>query len=29
VQPFVLGSLVKVALATALVAAGWSALRRR
>lgn len=29
VQPFVLGSLVKVALATALVAAGWTALRRR
>ncbi len=29
VQPFILGSIVKVALATALVAAGWSLLRRR
>jgi biotin transport system substrate-specific component len=29
VQPFVLGSLVKVALATALVAAGWSLAKRR
>ncbi len=29
VQPFILGSLVKVALATALVAAGWSLVRRR
>jgi biotin transport system substrate-specific component len=28
VQPFVLGSLVKVALATAFVAAGWSLVRR-
>lgn len=29
VQPFIVGSLVKVALATALVAAGWTALNRR
>ncbi|MCX7325104.1 MAG: biotin transporter BioY [Hyphomicrobiales bacterium] len=29
VQPFIVGSVVKVALATALVAAGWTALRRR
>lgn len=29
VQPFILGSVVKVALATALVAAGWSLVRRR
>lgn len=29
VQPFIVGSLVKVALATALVAAGWSLIRRR
>ncbi len=29
VQPFIVGSVVKVALATALVAAGWIALRRR
>ncbi len=29
VQPFVIGSLVKVALATALVAAGWSLARRK
>jgi len=29
VQPFIIGSLVKVALATALVAAGWSLVARR
>ena len=29
VQPFVIGSVIKVALATALVAAGWSLVRRR
>jgi biotin transport system substrate-specific component len=29
VEPFILGSVVKVALATALVAAGWSLVRRR
>ncbi len=29
VQPFIVGSMVKVALATALVAAGWSLVRRR
>ena len=29
VQPFIVGSLVKVALATALIAAGWSLVRRR
>lgn len=29
VQPFIIGSLVKVALATALVSAGWTLLRRR
>lgn len=29
VQPFILGSAIKVALATALVVAGWSFLRRR
>ncbi|MGL4441126.1 MAG: biotin transporter BioY [Bosea sp. (in: a-proteobacteria)] len=29
VQPFIVGSIIKVALATALVAAGWSMARRR
>jgi biotin transport system substrate-specific component len=29
VEPFIIGSMVKVALATALVAAGWSLVRRR
>ncbi len=29
VEPFILGSIVKVALATALVAAGWSLVRRK